>query len=208
MLYFNAIPNILTSDGKGNNIILKNLMIRSEIMPTLLKNPLVFYSYDIQEGDTPEIIAHKYYGDSYRYWIILFANQIMDPQWNWPLTNNQFQKYIYEKYIADATEQSMDIRVYLNTVKEYRKTIKTIDHNSNNESIKVMIIDAASYANTAPITSTYTLPNSLVTRTISKEQISIYDYETEQNESKRKINLINSVYVSQMEQQFKTLMSK
>ena len=102
----------------------------------------------------------------------------------------------------------MDIRVYLNTVKEYRKTIKTIDHNSNNESIKVMIIDAASYANTAPITSTYTLPNSLVTRTISKEQISIYDYETEQNESKRKINLINSVYVSQMEQQFKTLMSK
>ena len=76
MLYFNSIPKILTPDVNGEGILLTNLMARSEIIPSLLNNPMMFYKYDIQEGDTPEIIADKYYGDSYRYWIVLFANQI------------------------------------------------------------------------------------------------------------------------------------
>lgn len=208
MLYFDSIPNILTPDGKGNLILLKNLMSRSEIITSLLNNPMLFYTYDIKEDDTPEIIAHKYYGDSYRYWIVLFANKIIDPQWDWPLTSNQFVKYLHSKYDVDANSHSMDTHTYTNsTIKEYRKHIKTVDNLTTKETIETIIVDATAYANISLISNTYVLPHGSVTKSVSKEQITIYDYENEKNESRRNINLINSIYVSQLEQQIKILMS-
>ena len=76
MQYFDTLPKIIQTDNVGVSRVFTNLMARASIIPDVLKNPLVYYQYDIQEGDTPEIIAHKYYGESYRYWIVLFANEI------------------------------------------------------------------------------------------------------------------------------------
>ena len=72
MQYFDSLPKIVHTDQNGNSTIRTNLMARVSIIPENLKNPLLYYQYDIQEGDTPEIVAHKYYNDMYRYWIVLF----------------------------------------------------------------------------------------------------------------------------------------
>ena len=98
MQYFDTLPKIIQTDEFGNSIILTNLLARASIITDLLKNPIVYYTYDIQDGDTPEIIAHKYYGNMYRYWIVLFANQILDPQWQWPMESSVFTNYIADKY--------------------------------------------------------------------------------------------------------------
>jgi hypothetical protein len=75
MQYFDSLPKaIKTKDGVS--ILMTDLMARCSIIPEILKNPMLYYEYTIQDGDTPEIVAYKYYGDSYRYWIVLFANQI------------------------------------------------------------------------------------------------------------------------------------
>ncbi len=76
MQYFDTLPKIIQTDNVGISRVFTNLLARASIIPDVLKNPLVYYSYDIQEGDTPETIAYKYYGDSYRYWIVLFANEL------------------------------------------------------------------------------------------------------------------------------------
>ncbi len=94
MLYFNTLPKILTNDNKNNAIVLTNLLARAELVQNLMTNPLMFYEYNIQDGDTPDIVASKYYGDSYRYWLVLFSNQILDPQWDWPLSSQQFTLYL------------------------------------------------------------------------------------------------------------------
>lgn len=207
MLYFESIPKILTPDVNGDGIILTNLMTRSEIIPSLLNNPMIFYKYDIQDGDTPEIIADKYYGDSYRYWVVLYANQIMDPQWNWPLTNQQFDAYLINKYSSISNLPNV-LSYTQATLKEYRKTIKSIDSISLVETVDTFVIDEATYNQPIIPSANYNLPNSTVLQTITTSIVSIYDYELEQNESKRTINLINKIYVSELEQQFKSLMSK
>ena len=63
MLYFNSFPKIITTDYNNNLMLMTNIMNRVEIIPSLLKNPLLFYSYDIKESDRPDIIADKYYAD-------------------------------------------------------------------------------------------------------------------------------------------------
>jgi hypothetical protein len=83
MSYFTKYPKVVTTQKDGTRSVMVNLLARSSIIQTLLDNPLLFYSYDVQDGETPEMIAHRYYNDSYFYWLILYANQISDPQWGW-----------------------------------------------------------------------------------------------------------------------------
>ena len=208
MMYFNSFPKILTTDYNNSGIVLTNIINRIELIPSLLKNPLAFYSYDIQEGDTPEIIANKYYGDSYRYWLVLFSNQIIDPQWNWPLNNSQFNDYLIAKYQQVAANNSTDALTYVqNTVYQYTKTISTTDSTTNQTTTRTIVIDESTYNTLNPPTTTQTFPNGVsVTQEVTKNIVTIYNYELEQNESKRNINLINSIYTSEIEAQFKSLM--
>ena len=58
MKYFNSLPYLTTTNVDGNLYALKNLLIRTQMIPQLAKNPLLFYEYNLQDGDTPEIVAN------------------------------------------------------------------------------------------------------------------------------------------------------
>jgi len=209
MLYFQTLPKILTNGYKGNALTLTNIMARSEIIPSLLNNPALFYKYDIQEGDTPEIVAAKYYGDSYRYWLVLFANQITDPQWDWPLNSKEFDVYMENKYASDAANaNSASVLSYtLATPAYYQQTLTTVDNTTLNTTITNTRIGQYQYNTLVTGANVVTFPDGTSsTQTISKSIISIYDSELSINEGKRNINLINSVYASEIESQLKSLM--
>jgi len=210
MLFFNSFPKILTTDYKGNGIIMTNIMVRTRILSTLSQNPLIFYTYGIQDGDRPDIIATKYYGDQDRFWMIFYGNQLYDPLWDWPLKTNEFLSYLQDKYGSDAANNNTSVLTYTqNTVYQYTKTIITLDNTSNKQTVKTIIIDQNTY-NTATqgVTTSSFTNGTTVTQTILINAQSIYDYENQQNESKRNINLINKSYASQLERDFASLMKK
>jgi len=198
MQYFDTLPKVLyTQNGVAS--IYTNLLARVSVIPEILKDPLLYYTYDIQEGDTPEIIAHKYYGDSYRYWIVLFANELLDPQWDWPMTSRVFEQYLADKYPST--------NVY-SEVEYYEKIITQYDSNTQTTTVNKVRIDEDAY-NLLPVTqtATYTLPTGPVTITTERNAVSVYDYELDLNESKRNIKILNSIYVNQFEEQFKQLLT-
>ena len=199
MQYFDTLPKIVYTNSAGQSLAMTNLLARASVIPQILKDPLVYYSYDIQEGDTPEIIAHKYYGDSYRYWIVLFANELLDPQWDWPMTYNMFEQYLADKYPST--------NIYVE-VEYYEKVITQYDVNTQTTTVNKVRIDEDTY-NGLPVTqtATYTLPTGPVTITTERNAVSIYDYELALNESKRNIKILNSNYVSEVENQLKKLMA-
>ena len=196
------------TDYKGSALLMTNLMSRVEVIQSLLNDPLLFYSYDIQEGDTPEIVADKYYEDSYRYWLVMFSNQLFDPQWDWPLASRQFGDYLFAKYKMNEYQSYAEvIATVQQTVKEYRQVTTTVDSDTLEQTVKTIVIDGTTYAAGVNNTSTQTFPSgSTVTQTVEYQSIGIYNYELEQNEAKRNINLINVKYASQVEAQLQTLM--
>jgi hypothetical protein len=209
MFYFNSFPKVITTDYNGNGILLTNIIKRVNIIPALLNNPLLNYSYDLQEGDTPDIVAHKYYGDSYRYWLPLFANNIINPQWQWPMSSGVFDSYIQNKYAdaAAAANVASVLEYTQSTVYQYTKTIETIDGATLNTTKTTIVIDESTYNSTNTGITTSTFPGgATVSQTVTTGVISIYDYELEKNESNRSINLINSIFTSQIESQFASLM--
>ena len=107
MKFFRYFPTV-----QYENVILTNVLLRAKLKDVVQRNAVVFYDYDISDSDRPDIIAHKYYGSSDYAWVVLFANDIVDPIHDWPLTYKEMQLYMAEKYgsVETATQ----------TVKEYR----------------------------------------------------------------------------------------
>jgi hypothetical protein len=206
MQYFNTLPKIVYRSPSGTSTLYTNLMARASIIPSILKDPMVYYQYDIQDGDTPEIVAYKYYGDSYRYWIVLFANQIMDPQWEWPLSYSVFNSYIKDKYKFNEQTNTWNVfNPYLTTY-IWQKIITQYDVSTQTTTVNTLQIDEDTYNNLSLTTNSYSLPTGQVSVSVTKNILTYYDWEQETNESKRTINLLNEIYVDELEKQFKSLM--
>ncbi len=200
MRYFQQLPKISYSDFTGNQITLTNLLIRVDVIPELLKDPLLYYSYDVQEGDTPEIVADKYYGSTDDFWLVMFSNQALDPQWDWPLSYLNFSKYIVDQYGSLANAQSQ--------IDHYALTVVTTDVYSGQTNTETTIVDYNTYLNTQPSNFTGTLPNgqqvSIQTTPIA---VSSYDTSLAANEAKRSIKLIDAKYAGQIKAQLVNLLS-
>jgi hypothetical protein len=198
MKYFDTLPKIFGTDNNNNSVILTNLMARASVVSSLLDNPLLYYTYDLQDGDTPEIVAHKYYGDVYRYWIVLTVNQILDPQWGWPMASDVLSQYLTNKYPST--------NIY-SEYHHYEKISTQVDNNTGVTTNVVTNVSEEDYNNMVTGTQSYTLPTGVVTVTISKRAVTFFDYEMQLNENKRQIKLLNKSYVNRFEDDLKKLMS-
>jgi hypothetical protein len=208
MLYFDTLPRIVTPDQNGNPLLLTNILTRAKLLESLQDNPMLFYEYNIQDGDTPEIIAEKYYDDPYRFWMVLYSNNLLDPLWDWPMAERQFTVYLESLYADDAAAANLSVYDYINTtIYVYQKVVTTTDLVTDTITVEALTIDFDTYQSLELGTNTYTLPNGTkVIVSISKNAMTIYEHEYAMNEAKRKIKLLNNNYVGQMEQTFKQVM--
>ena len=104
-MYFANFPLIpYDSVGNGEFKVVTNLLRRVAIRSKVRTNTMLFDTYDVKEGETPEMLADKLYGSSEYHWIILYCNNVTDRYHQWPKNQNQFLAYINDKYSdVDAT---------------------------------------------------------------------------------------------------------
>ena len=104
-MYFGHFPLIpYDSVGDGDFKLVTNLLKRVAVRSKVKTNVLVFDTYDIRMGETPEEIADKLYNDPELHWVVLLMNDVTDRYHQWPLTENQFIAHINDKYDnVDAT---------------------------------------------------------------------------------------------------------
>jgi len=104
-MYFANFPIIpYDSVGNGNFKLVTNLLKRVAVRSKVKSNILFFDTYDVKEGETPELIADKLYNDPELHWVILMMNNVTDRYHQWPKNTNQFIAYISDKYSnIDAT---------------------------------------------------------------------------------------------------------
>ena len=85
-MYFRNFPKTLYSfDFSGSSpASVTNIFTRFSINSSVLNNAFGFYKYQIVDGDTPEIVADKQYGDPLLHWVISLTNNLSDPLFNFP----------------------------------------------------------------------------------------------------------------------------
>jgi hypothetical protein len=213
--YFNFFPKTFYSLNSKNNAldVVTNIISRFAFESTLKENSLVYYSYTVQDSDTPEIIAHKFYGNAERHWIILMFNSIVDPQFDWPLNSRSFAEYVNQKYNdrIEGTEflSGFDWAASQSNVHSYYKVIKRISLLDNTVFQTDIQIDEDQYNQLAPFFTDYVLQNGTSVREeITKKIKTFLQYEDEINEQKRLIKLLKPEFIPAVESEFRRVITR
>ena len=125
-MYFRNFPTIIyDSVGDGEFKDVTNLLRRVGVRAKVKTNTLLYDTYDVKEGETPEMIAHKLYGDTELHWVILLINDITDRYHQWPMTGGQFLDYLNDKYTNpdgihhyETTQTSGDTKVKIEVIND------------------------------------------------------------------------------------------
>ena len=101
--YFNLIPDFdyvsRLPDAKISDYIrVKNFFRRVTLREDIYQNLTFFTKYSIEGDDRPDNVANKVYEDSSLDWLILLANNITHIPTEWPMPQNDFDRFLLEKY--------------------------------------------------------------------------------------------------------------
>lgn len=184
--YFKNIPNVLYDiNGTEPNQFraVTNIMSRVRFKPSVIENITDYYPYKVLEGERPDIVSYKKYGTVAYSYLILLINDIVDPLFDWPLPSRQFENYIIEQYGSVANAQSTNKYYYQIVRAEVAKT-----GISERVPEYKIIVDQTTY-------------NSLDASVRSAQNV--YDWETEQNDNKREIKIINPDFIQDIDYEVK-----
>ena len=125
----------------GKHTIVTDIFRRVHL-DKFFKNKLTLTSYYINDGETPELVADKFYGSSKYHWLVIVANNIADVKREWPISQRSLVAYVDGKYGTDnrtdvhhyVMAEDLDVIVDWDTVKvasgEY-KAVTNMDYESD-----------------------------------------------------------------------------
>jgi hypothetical protein len=230
---FPAISYSMSGKKYPDYQIVRDILFRTAFIRDALDKKTAYTEYVIRDGDTPDILANKIYGDSEAHWIILYANEILDPQFDWPMTTNVFNKYIADKYRSmaedDLNTTLEDYQVIAWTqdltndasVHHYEKIIKQVNQTAQVTTETRFVINKTKLTNnTLDVPHDYyddladeqdvtpinlSVGGQTIIQTTYRNFVTYYDYEDELNEKKRTIRIPKKEYYNQIVTEFNAL---
>ena len=185
--YFNLIPNFdyvsRLPDAKISDYIqVKNLFKRVLLREDIYSNLMYFTKYDIQGDDRPDNVAYRIYSDSTLDWLILLSNNITHIPTEWPLAQNDFDRFLLDKY---GSYDNLYNGVH------HHETVEVKDSNE-------VIIVPAGLEVSADFTTTYYdyYMKEMVTKLDITRPVTNYQYEEKIQNKKREIFILKQEYVS------------
>lgn len=124
--YFKKFP---TTVYNGVNCV--DITKRVALNPEIRDNIDLYYPIEVEAGFRPDALSEAYYEDSELEWLLYLSNQIVDPYYEWYISEKNFADLIIKKYGSIATAQEK-IKYYRNnwytdsneiTVSQYNNTI-------------------------------------------------------------------------------------
>ena len=84
--------------NNGNYKLLPDILRRVKQRNAIKSGQFIFDTYDVKNGEKPEDIAYKWFGDAQLHWVILMTNDVTDRYYQWPMNDAQFEEFIADKY--------------------------------------------------------------------------------------------------------------
>ena len=84
--------------GNGNEKLVTDLMTRVKVRDKVIDEISLYDKYDVPSGERPEDTAFKHFGSSQYHWVILLTNNITDVYYDWPMSEQDFETFIKDKY--------------------------------------------------------------------------------------------------------------
>jgi len=176
--YVSRLPGARISDY----ITVKNLFKKGSIRPDIFQDLAFFEKYKIIGDDRPDNVAFQVYDDSSLDWIVLLSNNIINVQTEWPLSQNNFDRFLLDKY--------GDYNTLYNGVHHY----ETVEE-KNSQGVTIVAAGLEVQSNYSISYYDYFI-DSQVTKNNLVVPITNYEYEERLEDNKRNIFILNSRYLN------------
>jgi hypothetical protein len=179
MAYFKFLPDIQyispfeSRQSNDEYVLSKNLFKRIKISDDGSGAAFLFNKYVIEEGERPDTVSAKVYGNSNYDWLVIVAAGIINQRDEWPLSSQELYEFSLNKYGNDLT-----------AIKHYRTT-EVKDSNGR------LILPAGQVVDQ---NFTISNPDNPLSTLNPVEGLTNYEYEYELNSEKRTINMIKPEY--------------
>ena len=226
-MYFQNFPYTYYSlDNTSTVQIVTDITNRAVISDEVKSNLSIYDEYDIIDGETPEIVADKFYNNPELHWVVLNYNDIIDPRFDWPLSTNDLNNYVDSKYtsvngihhyedndlrytngnvllISSNAFINFNVNDAITNNTNIGTGYITVKHNDSN--VRVTVTTGGFITGDTIKLATNAFITGAVTSTVilSGTPVTNLEYEDTVNESKRRIKILKASYVDAVVNDFK-----
>lgn len=197
---FQDFPRIAyTLDDNGSEQVVVDIFKRVIFSKEYKENSAYYEEYEVLHGETPEEVSYRFYGTQSLHWLILMINDIVDPRFEWPVSEENLLKAVADRYGGE-------------------KNTFTINRAKNKEGYQVetffLLSEESTHADPVRILFESNDINSINTpieyadSTEITDYVSNYEVEEIKNENYRNIKILKSEYVQEILSNYKTLISQ
>ena len=188
--FFENFPRIAyTLDDSQTEQVVKDIFKRVIISKEFQDNNSYFETYEILGGETPEDLSYRFYGTTDLHWLILLTNNIIDPRFEWPLSQDNLIKQTQSKYGSErdifTTNRAVNVKGY------QVETFFILLEDSTHKNPKRLILETV---NDQGINT----PIAYKQSEIGTDFQSNYEVEEIKNESNRLIKILKAQIVEQV----------
>jgi hypothetical protein len=187
-MYFSFIPNIEYDKkpiqypfSESDFVVAKNFFRRYQVNPDVFSYAIYFKKYAIEEGERLDTIAEKAYGNPFFDWVIALTNNMINPLFDLPLSQNDLRKFLESTYDDPYS-----------TIKHY-ETYEIKNNNGVTILKSGLIVDETFYS--SPFKYWNGSSVEQISGSNASRPVTIFEYEEQQNEKKREIYLLKPVYL-------------
>jgi hypothetical protein len=197
--FFSEYPKISYSlDDFESRQVVVDIFKRVVLSKEYLENSLYFEEYEVLHGETPEEVSYRFYGTSKLHWTILMFNNIVDPRFEWPVSEESLYKIVEKKYGGPenvfTTNRAKNSKGYvvetffiLTEDSTHEEPIRLLFENPLNEGVNTPI----AYQDSLEIT----------------DLESNYEVESERNEKNRAIKVLKPEIIQEIVSNYKKLIN-
>jgi hypothetical protein len=196
---FESFPRVNYTLDNGETLqIVTDLFKRVILSKELKENNSFFETYEVLHGETPEEISYRFYGTQTLHWLILMVNDIIDPRFNWPVSEENLILLTSKKYGGDESVFSTAIG---KDAKGYRvETFFILTEDSTHKN-PIRLTAETSQDNPTKIPVAYADSDKIV------EFESNYEIEEQKNESYRNIKILKAEIIPDIVQEYRNLLT-
>lgn len=226
-MYFQSFPYTYYSLDNATTVqVVTDITNRIQISDEVKSNLGLYDEYDIKDGETPELVADRFYNNPELHWLVLNYNDIIDPRFDWPLDTNNLNRHVNSKYVdstaihhyEDSNGYQINGNVLLQSSNQFGsfEVDDVIVNNTNTGTGVIKTKDSNSYIlvtvtnggfivgdQIKNATNVNATANITVTTSYAGTPVTNYTYEETVNETKRRIKILKASYVDSVVRDFK-----
>ena len=172
MSYFNHFDRV-QYNGQETVNILNSVIARYRA----IRESSLYYYYTLLDGEMPEDVSYKMYGNVKYWWILVMINNVVDPYHDWLMSPRTLESFAHDKYGDDV------LKVH---------HFENLTTNRNSDGYDSVIYQTL-------LDNGDEVPHNI-------QAVSNMEYETIENEKNRSIKVISEMYIQDIQDNFEDLM--